>query len=433
METILAGFAQFDNDIRTARSVQGMRRKIQEGIYPWKPPLGYRSVRSGKDKKTEPDIPDQPAFSLLRRGWQLAASGTISQAKLQRILNSSGLLTRRGKPITRQALYDIFTNPFYAGLLVDPWSGKTFKGQHVALVSVEEFERAEAFLTHKGRGIPHLRERDDFPLRGFVRCPTCAHVLTGSLSRGRSKQYPYYRCNNADCSFKTKSLPASKVEDEFTSFLANVTPSKHRFGLLRDYMLTQAAERTSAERASRRDHASRLRALDNELLEAGRMRAKGLVDDGEFSRLRSDLLGRKANLLAAMDEPVSTVQEIDRCWGELTDVLCALVQTWDTLRAPFRNRFQLIVLPDGYQYSAIGTAKTASTFRVSRTFSATEADKVALTGADANQICIELQRFAMLFREVREGREVPRRVVRRKKKRVTSPDKLEPGRRYPLF
>src|SRR6266699_796032 len=31
METILAGFAQFDNDIRATRTVQGMRRRIQEG------------------------------------------------------------------------------------------------------------------------------------------------------------------------------------------------------------------------------------------------------------------------------------------------------------------------------------------------------------------------------------------------------------------
>src|SRR6185437_7022119 len=36
LETILAGFAQFDNDIRATRTLQGMRRKIQEGLYPWK-------------------------------------------------------------------------------------------------------------------------------------------------------------------------------------------------------------------------------------------------------------------------------------------------------------------------------------------------------------------------------------------------------------
>src|SRR5713226_1343534 len=43
METILAGFAQFDNDIRAMRTVQGMKSRLQEGISPWHPPLGYQS------------------------------------------------------------------------------------------------------------------------------------------------------------------------------------------------------------------------------------------------------------------------------------------------------------------------------------------------------------------------------------------------------
>src|ERR1035437_4158638 len=58
LETILAGFAQFDNDIRAARTVQGMQRKIQEGIFPWKPPLGYKGSTQPGSKKTEPDQPD---------------------------------------------------------------------------------------------------------------------------------------------------------------------------------------------------------------------------------------------------------------------------------------------------------------------------------------------------------------------------------------
>src|SRR5579871_2420326 len=34
METILAGFAEFDNGVRTMRTIQGMKRKLQEGIFP---------------------------------------------------------------------------------------------------------------------------------------------------------------------------------------------------------------------------------------------------------------------------------------------------------------------------------------------------------------------------------------------------------------
>jgi DNA invertase Pin-like site-specific DNA recombinase len=43
MEGVLASVAQFDNDVRAMRTVQGMRRRIQEGIFPWRPPFGYKS------------------------------------------------------------------------------------------------------------------------------------------------------------------------------------------------------------------------------------------------------------------------------------------------------------------------------------------------------------------------------------------------------
>jgi hypothetical protein len=50
METILAGFAQFDNDIRSLRSVQGMQQRIREGLWPWKPPLGYLPPKLAKKR-----------------------------------------------------------------------------------------------------------------------------------------------------------------------------------------------------------------------------------------------------------------------------------------------------------------------------------------------------------------------------------------------
>src|SRR5947209_15003731 len=79
LETILAGFAQFDNDIRAMRTVQGMRRKLQEGIFPWKAPLGYTSSVQNDEKKTEPDEPNQPLFGLLQKAWKEFATGAYTK------------------------------------------------------------------------------------------------------------------------------------------------------------------------------------------------------------------------------------------------------------------------------------------------------------------------------------------------------------------
>src|SRR3989442_7604035 len=94
METILAGFAQFDNDIRATRTVQGMRRKLQEGIFPWKPPLGYKSSTRKDEKKNEPDLPGQPLFGLLQKAWKEFATGAYTKAEMRRLIESWGVETK---------------------------------------------------------------------------------------------------------------------------------------------------------------------------------------------------------------------------------------------------------------------------------------------------------------------------------------------------
>src|SRR5437867_10341462 len=119
METILAGFAQFDNDIRAMRSVQGMRRKLQEGIFPWKGPLGYVSSTAKGDKKTEPDKPDQQLLGLLQKAWKLFATGGYTKAEMRRLMTRWGIQTRKGNSLTPQSIYNFFRNLYYAGILVD--------------------------------------------------------------------------------------------------------------------------------------------------------------------------------------------------------------------------------------------------------------------------------------------------------------------------
>src|SRR2546428_7367743 len=128
METILAGFAQFDNDIRAMRTVQGMRRKLQEGISPWKPPLGYKSSVQHDEKKTEPDQPNQPLFGVLQKAWKEFATGAYTKAEIRRRMDNWGIQTENGNPLSAQSIDNFFRNRYYAGFLLDPWSGEEYEG-----------------------------------------------------------------------------------------------------------------------------------------------------------------------------------------------------------------------------------------------------------------------------------------------------------------
>ncbi len=185
METILAGFAQFDNDIRATRTVQGMQRKLREGLFPWKPPLGYRSPTRDGEKKTQPDVPVQPHFDLLKKAWSECARGIFTKAEMRRLMDTWGIRTTQGELLSSQSIDNLFCNPYYAGLLVDPWSGAEYEGRHQPMVSKEDFDRVQEVFRRRNRSIPHQKERLEFPLRGVVRCPNCRTHMTASFSTGR--------------------------------------------------------------------------------------------------------------------------------------------------------------------------------------------------------------------------------------------------------
>jgi DNA invertase Pin-like site-specific DNA recombinase len=47
MEGILSAFAEFDNNVRTERSVNGMKERIKQGIWVWQAPMGYCRTEKG--------------------------------------------------------------------------------------------------------------------------------------------------------------------------------------------------------------------------------------------------------------------------------------------------------------------------------------------------------------------------------------------------
>src|SRR5437899_389160 len=143
METILAGFAQFDNDIRAMRTVQGMKRRLQEGIFPWRPPTGYKSAIRRGEKRTIADVPSQPEFDLLQKAWQEYATGAYTQSEIRRMLTRWGFVALNGKPMSPQSLNNMFSNPYYAGILRNPWTGEEHEGKHIPMVTREEFARVQ--------------------------------------------------------------------------------------------------------------------------------------------------------------------------------------------------------------------------------------------------------------------------------------------------
>lgn len=397
LETILAGFAQFDNDIRAVRTVHGMKRKIQEGIFPWKPPLGYKSASDAHEKKTKADQPDQPLFGLLQRAWNKFATGDYTKTEIARLMMSLGIRTRAGEPLSRQSIHKMFENPYYAGVITDPWSGEQHTAKHVPMVGWETFTKIQRIAsgTH---AVPHKKVREDFPLRGLVRCPTCHSYLTASFCRGRSQRYPYYHCATRGCVAGTAYTRLS-IHQEFTEFLGSVSPTEEVMEGLKRQLIDVVREWRASERARTKLVAAKATSLKKQVQELITMRSGGLITDEEFIGQKNSLSGRLLALASQNTAEIPDEAEIDSDFEEITTPLLKLPDTWNGLPLQRQQRFQQVLLPVGYICGQIGTADMGRLFS---TFSRPEglsATAVASSSTFWNQLIDEIYVLSRLFED----------------------------------
>ncbi len=224
VETMLASFAQMDNDVKSERTKNGLRARFLAGLASGVPPLGYISQNGYvvKDPKT---------WDKVKAAWELMSTGTKTLREMAVLMNEWGLKQRfHGKEhiIRPQAIGVMFRNKFYIGILTSERYPEEVRGQHLPMVSEALFYRVQATIDGRNTNIhvPIARRNKDnkeFPLRRLVKCNVCGTALTAGWSKGKSKRYAYYRCQGP-C--KAPSIPANKVHDGAADYLTTISPTK---------------------------------------------------------------------------------------------------------------------------------------------------------------------------------------------------------------
>src|SRR5215470_8724885 len=132
---------------------KGMREKAAQGIYPSRPPLGYRNNKLLRTIEVDPD--NAP---IAQRMFELYATGMYSLATLRRFLKAE-----YGKVFTKWHLEKLMKNPFYIGTY--EWEGKSYAGTHPPLVSPEIFSRVREVLSCKARP---RKQKHEFAFSGLL-------------------------------------------------------------------------------------------------------------------------------------------------------------------------------------------------------------------------------------------------------------------------
>jgi site-specific DNA recombinase len=262
MDGILAAFSEFDNNLRRDRTLTGMKAAAEKGRWTFPTPLGYRKAFKADGTKTiEPDPEVAP---LIRKAFELGASGLHELVDIFDEMRVRGLRGRRGSVISKTMLHKILHNPiYYGGVRVQTWDLDT-QGDFEPLIDEDTFARTQLHLSETRPTITaYRRNHPDFPLRRFVRCGVCDRPLTGAWSRGKTSSYPYYNC--AGC--KGLNVRKAVLEERFVQLLDELRPKAEVLELLSAAVL----DRWNVEQ---KDVVERRRAIERRIEELRRRKER---------------------------------------------------------------------------------------------------------------------------------------------------------------
>lgn len=300
---------KFIDDLR-ANVRRGNRARFQRGWPNFRPPVGYL-----EDRATKTVVKDPERYDLIRRAWDLLLSGAARPSQILTTLNHQwGFRSRKtarmgGKLMAMSALYGVFANPFYKGLLRIK-GGETYRGAHEPMVTPEEFDRAQELLGRPSQPRPW---RHEFAYAGLLRCRSCRRPMVGEEHvKPSGKRYVYYRCHRTGSAERCAepTLPETAFDQQLEADLRRMAlPPRAAAWILRNLKKSLSTETNQLDAA----RIAREKALRTALSEGDNLltlRLRGLVDDEAFEKRRLEILDRQATIRLELDRPACTPGEL---------------------------------------------------------------------------------------------------------------------------
>lgn len=300
LEMIHMTLPEIDNRIRARNTKAGIYRALKEGYYPYGcPPKGYKKDRIST--KTPLLIPNEEA-ELVKEAFELFATDAFP---IEDIRSASW---KNGLRLKRTQFGQLLRNPIYVGKILVPETKDEPKhfvaGKHQPLVSEETFFRVQSILKARDNQKAYIRQkeklREEFPLRGHLKCPKCMQLWTGSISNGNGGKYAYYHCSNP-CKVRVRADEANGI---FFDYLHSIqVPSE-----IKDLHLAMMEKLFEAREGSREEQLVKLNKEieqheDNLLKFDRKMYVEETMEGDSYKRL-------KKQALDAMEQAKRQTQEL---------------------------------------------------------------------------------------------------------------------------
>lgn len=287
MDTIIAGFNQFQSQLTARKSMKSMEQKFWEGGWPTHAPIGYFNVGEKENERKRTVVVDPIQAPLIREAFKLYATGDYSMIAVLDIVHEKGFRARNGKRIMLSKFADMFKNHFYYGEM--HWHGLVNQGKHEPIIEKELFDRCQR-ITEEHSHRACRRHKHNFILRGFIRCGLCGARYTAE--HNFRKKRSYYHCNQWNAKL-SKIVRCNGMYVEIADLENQVQEYFNRLQFSNDFV-TKIEDRLRIIYEAKKDsvfdekgHITQAKlSVESKLERAEHKLIDGVIDDQTFERLK---------------------------------------------------------------------------------------------------------------------------------------------------
>ena len=387
-EGILSVMAQYENDIKTERTIMGMRTKALDGYWPVGAPWGwmntYEFPESLNNKGKKIIVPHPTRAPVVKFLFEEFARGTTTFLELAKKVNAMGdIRSKHGKKISKQLVQKILKNPIHYGWIEMPTFGISVQGRHKGITSKELFYEVQ-FLMNGGKSRKQPRNSNNplFPLKGVL-CGECGGKFTGGKVKGKGGIYNYYSCMTKSCTKRT-SINKEAFEDDFTKVLEKITPDPVVLDAIEEAIAIVHEKQNKDNFLFVERVEKRLKKLDDEMDELLRMRAQREISPEEYSRMSCKLKTEQRELELQKDALVSSEESTASAVRFGIRLVKEFPVCWPMLEPGELKVLRKLFFPKNleYQYPKFKTPELAPIYNTKSEFSAQENHFVTLRGVE---------------------------------------------------
>ncbi len=206
-------------DSLSENTKRGLRQKVRLGHYPSIAPIGYIN-----DVRKKTIIVDKRRSPFVIEAFELYAVGDKTLQDIADFLYSKGIMTKGKKPLSKDQIKYMLTNPFYYGHF--RYGGEVHEGKHKAIIEKKLFDRVQAVIAkrcHPQKGVTAPQV-----FCGLMTCGMCNMAITAEKKvkhqkNGNVHEYVYYRCTR-----KNKAVKCTEptiTEPDLTVQLSDILQS----------------------------------------------------------------------------------------------------------------------------------------------------------------------------------------------------------------